>query len=327
MSFLLLVVSVLGLGVAISFCVPSDLVARAERPYAGYGTSAVRLESPVYPRYATGADDERVRVDAPPQRIVSQDSHADEFLYAVAPPERIVGVSETAYEGRLSNVLEHVNRHRPIVATDAERVLLADPDLVFTPASARGDMPSLLRRAGVPVYRIFTMFETLDSIEAHIRLIGYLTGEDARATAEVQRFRGVVDAAVRRRPAGSLRPRVLGLGGTYTYGSRTLFGDIVRWLGAENVAATHGLVGYDRVTDEHIVRWNPDWIVAGAPRGDTDRVRASLLNQPAIAATRAAELGQIVVLEYQVFLPLSPMTAHLVTALADALYGPARGSA
>jgi len=175
----------------------------------------------------------------------------------------------------------------------------------------------------VPVYRIYTMFPTLASIEEHIRLVGYLTGEDARAELELRRFRAAIARAAARRPADAPAPRVMGFGGAYSYGSETLFTDILRVLGAENVAATHGLVGYDRATDEHIVRWNPDWIVAGADRGMAGEVRARLLASPAIAATTAAARDQIVVLENNVFLPLSPFTSQLVEAIAAALYGSA----
>ena len=162
---------------------------------------------------------------------------------------------------------ELARRYRPVVANDPERVLRANPDLVLTPADARSDVPGLLRAAGIPLYRIYTTFQTLRSIEEHIRLVGYLTGEDARAQVEIVRFRSTVARAAARKPPGMRAPRVLGLGGTYSYGSQTLMSDILRVLGAENIAATHGLVGYDRVTDEHIVRWNPEWIVAGADRG------------------------------------------------------------
>ena len=300
--------------------VPADLLPAPERPYQGYGNPAVRMEGDRYPRHATGTDEVRIRIDGPPRRIVSQGSHSDEYLYAVVPPARVVGVSETAYEPRLSNVYDDVQRYRPIVASDPERVLLANPDLVFTPQSARADVPNLLRRAGVPVYRMFTMFETLASIEDHIRLTGYLTGDGERADAEARRFRGAIDRAAARRRGSKQSPRVLGLGGTYSYGTKTLFTDILRTLGAENVAATHGLVGYDRATDEQIVRWDPDWIVAGANHGFVDQARARLLARPAIAATSAAHSGHIVVLDNRVFLPLSPFTSQLVEALADALY-------
>jgi ABC-type Fe3+-hydroxamate transport system substrate-binding protein len=265
----------------------------------------------------------RTTLDTVPRRIVSQSWSTDEFLYSVVPPERIVGVSDDSYEWRISNVLDIVTRHRPVIAGDPERVLRADPDLVFIPAEARSDVPGLLREAGLPVYRIHTMFPTLASIEDHIRLVGYVTGEDARAAAELQRFLEAVTRAAARKPAGAPAPRVMGFGGIYSYGSATLFHDILRVLGAENVAATHGFVGYDRVTDEHIVQWNPDWIVAGADRGRVDEVRARLLENPAIAATAAAEHGQIIVLENHVFLPLSPFAARLVESLALALYGAA----
>jgi iron complex transport system substrate-binding protein len=299
---------------------PVDLLAIPERPFA-YGRSAVSIEGLTYPRYATGADGVRVRLDHAPRRIVSQDAHADEYLYAVVPPARVVGVSETAYDGRVSNLLAVVERYRPAVATDPERVLRLDPDLVVAPASARAEVTSLLRHAGLPVYRIYTMFETLDSIEAHIRLVGYLTGEDDRAAREIRRFQSTIARAVERRPVGAATPEVLGLGGSYTYGAKTLFADILRVLGAENVAARHGLVGYDRITDEHIVRWDPAWIVAGADRGGVEATRARLLANPAIAATRAAKDDHLIVLEHQVFQPLSPFTAQLVEALSQALYG------
>lgn len=313
--------AIAGASVAIAYLTPASLLRAPERPFTGYGTLDVRIEGPSYPRYATGADDVRTAIAAPPRRLVSQSWSSDEYLYSIVPPARVVGVSESAYEERFSNVHELAKKFRPIVAVDLEQVLRTEPDLVLTPAAARSDVPGLLRAAGVPVYRIHTMFPTLASLEEHILLVGYLTGEDARAEEELRRFRDVVARASARRPAGTPPPRVMGFGGLYSYGSDTLFHDILRVLGAENVAATHGFVGYDRVTDEHIVRWNPEWIVAGADRGQVAHVRARLLANPAIAATTAAARLQVVVLENHIFLPLSPYTAQLVDALATALYG------
>lgn len=307
--------------VVVTHVTPASLLPRPERPFEGYGNPEVRVEGRSYPRHAIGADDVRTIIEAPPRRLVSQSWSIDEYLYSIVPPERVVGVSDTAYQKRVSNVHELAARYKPAIARDPEQVLRTEPDLVLTPAETRSDVPGLLRASGVPVHRIYTMFPTLASIEAHIQLVGYLTGEDARAEAEVRRFRNVVRQAAARKPAGARLPRVMGFGGVYSYGSETLFNDILRVLGAENVAATHGFVGYDRVTDEHIVRWNPEWIVAGADRGLVDQVRARLLTHPAIAATTAASRGHIVVLENHVFLPLSPFTTQLVEALAEALYG------
>lgn len=320
-SLFALLATTAAVAVVVERATPAAMLTPPERPYEASARADVRAEASTYPRYATGSDDVRIRVEAPAQRIVSQYWSADEFVYAVTAPEHVVGVSESAYLPAVSNVLPLVERYKPIVATDPEQVLLANPDLVFTPDSARSDLPALLRRAGLPVYRLFTNFQTLQSIADHIRLVGYLTGDDARAEAEARRFEADIRRAAGRRPAGLAPPRVLAFGGVYSYGSKTLLNDILRLLGAENLAASHGFVGYDRVTDEHIVRWNPDWIVVGADGDKVEAVRARMLERPAIAATNAARNGHIVVLDNKVFLPLSPFTTNLVAALADALYG------
>lgn len=318
-----LVVAVGGVAVWVQASAPASLVAPPDRPYQSLGDGRIRTGGAAYPREAVGADGQPTWLTRAPGRIVSQYWSVDEYLYSLVSPERIVGVSETAYSGASSNVLPFVRRYRPVIAADPEQVLRANPDLVISPDSGRWEVAGLLRQAGLPVYRMYTQFETLDSIVEHIRLVGYLTGDDAAARAEVDGFSSVIARAAAKRPAGSAPPRVLGMGATYTYGRQTLFHDILRVLGAENVAATHGFTGYDHVSDEQIVRWDPDWIVAGAIRGQAQRVRAALLTRPAIAATSAARLGHVVVIEDDVFLPMSPFTARLVDLLADVFYGDA----
>lgn len=317
-----LVVAMVGIAVLVQARTPGGLVPPPERPDRAYEKRVVIGEKS-YPRDAIGADGVRTRLTHAPQRIVSQFWSIDEYLYAIVPPERIVGVSETAYLEASSNVLPFVNRFHPVIATDPEIVLRANPDLVLNDESARWELPGLLRQAGVPVHRIYSRFETLQAIEDNIRLIGYLTGEDARAETVRQDFHASITRAAAMRPANAPAPRVLGLGGAYTYGQETIFNDILRVLGAENVAATHGLVGYNGITDEYIARWDPDWIIAGANRGHAAAVREQLLARPAVATTSAARLGHVVVIENDVFYAWSPYTARLVETLARVLYGEA----
>jgi iron complex transport system substrate-binding protein len=300
---------------------PASLLLPPTRFENDGGNPEVRTEGSAYPRHATGADNVRVTIARPPRRVVSQDRSIDEYLYSVEPPERVVGVSQSAFERRLSNVYADAERYRPIVAGDPEIVVRANPDLVLVSSSARADFTNLLRLAGIPVYRMFTLPTTLTQIEDQLRVVGYLTGRDDQAAVEIARFRQAILRASARRPGGAAPPRVLGLGGEYSYGSRTLFHDVLHALGAVNVAAEHGLIGYDALADERIAEWNPEWIVAGAGRGKAGDVFAELIAQPAIAGTTAAARRQIVVLDDRVFLPLSPFTSALVGALADVLYG------
>ena len=204
-----------------------------------------------------------------------------------------------------------------------------DPDLVVTPASARADVTSLLRHAGLPVYRMYTMFETLASIEEHIRLIGYLTGEDARADERGPPL--PVDAIARaaaRRPAGAGRTR----------GARSRRDLQLR---LEDALRRHppcarrrergGAAWTCRLRPHHrrahrALESRVDRRRRRSRRGSKPRARACCAN-PAIAATRAAQDGHVLVLENQVFLPLSPFTAQLVEALSEALYGGRRRDA
>jgi iron complex transport system substrate-binding protein len=285
------------------------------------GNPAVRTGSQEYPRQAIDSDGFNVSVPGPARRIVSQYWSIDEFVYTVAPPEHVIAVSESAYLSGISNVNHHVQRFRPAVATDPERVLRLSPDLVIVSNSSRADYCAIVRSAGIPIYRAFTMFTTLEELAETIRLIGYLTGDDRAAEEEVKRFWVAIEAARAKRPPNAPRPRILGISGHYGWGRQTVFDEIVRTLGAINVAAEGGLKGSGAVNSEQIVRWNPEWIVIGTDPGRKQEARSRLLADPAIALTQAAREGHILVLENRILLPLSPFTTRLVTALAEALYG------
>jgi iron complex transport system substrate-binding protein len=206
---------------------------------------------------------------------------------------------------------------------DPETVLRLNPDLILVSSDGRADYTSLLRSSPIPLYRMQTTFRTLAEVKDAIRLVGYLTGEDARAISELARFEKLIENARALRPANLPAQRILGLGGgTYSYGSGTLFNDIVTQLGAVNVAAEGGLQGFVAVSSEQIVKWNPQWIVTGAVYDNIKQVRANLLADPALSVTQAAQEDHIVVLDNRIFLPISPFSTRLVDAIAQAVYGP-----
>jgi len=282
---------------------------------------AVRTGGLEYPRESRDSDDFLVKIKRPPQRIVSQFYSIDEFLYSLLPPQRVVAVSASAYQPTVSNITAYAEKYHPVIASDPERVLRLKPDLILVSSTARSDFTSLTRSTGVPTYRMFTSFSTLEQVAETIGLVGYLTGTEEAAQAEERQFRATVDAVKAACPAGKHKPRILGLGGTYTYGSETLFNDIVSTLGGINVGAQGGLKGYDEVNSEMIVKWDPEWIFAGANPGETEQTKARLLANPAIAHTQAARDHHIVVLEGPVFFADSPYATSLLKAMANALYG------
>lgn len=318
---LLLVILVGALAAAVNRFAPLSAGNRVARPGDGYGNSAIRTGAAQYPRQAVDSDSFVVRVAQPAQRIVSQYWSIDEYVYSVVPPQRVVAVSQSAYDERFSNVYELARKYHPVIATDPEKVLWLNPDLLLVSNSSRADFCDIIRSANVPIYREFTMFTTLEQVAETIRLTGYLTGEDQSAKRKMDLFWSDINRAKARRPPNAPHPRILGLGGTYGYGKETLFNDIVRTLGGINVGAEGGLRGYDQINSEQIVRWNPEWIIAGAEKGKTREVLAHLMADPGIRLTQAARNRHILVFEQHIFLPTSPFTRLFVTALAETLYG------
>jgi len=287
----------------------------------GEGDMRIRMGGKAYPRQAIDSDDLGVTIAKPTHRIVSQYWSIDEYLYSVVPPLDVVAVSQSAYVKSISNVYDLVQRFHPFVSTDPERVLALDPDIMLVSSYGRADYTSLARSSGVPVYRMQTSFQTLAQVEETIRLTGYLTGNDESAEKEAARFHTAIENAQALRPPNAPKPRILGLGGSgYSYGTETLFNDIVRTLGGINVGAENGLTGYDELNLEQVIRWNPEWIIAEADHGKEKEVVAQLMADPAIALTQAAHNGHIVVFENRVFLPMSPYTTVLVRAMAEAIY-------
>jgi iron complex transport system substrate-binding protein len=313
------VVSTLAVLALVQWCAPTLGATRNLADLSG--PDGFQAGSPDWPRTVTDFDGARVTIPGPVNRVVSQYWSIDEFVYTVLPETEVVGVSESAYLERVSNVYPQVQRHKPVVGSDPERVVRANPELVMVSSGARADFTTLIRSTEIPVYRLATMFTNLGQVAETIRLTGYLTGHDEAAESEYQRFQSVIARAREAKPAGAPSPRVLGFGGRYGYGGKTLFHDVVTTLGCVNVAAEGGLHGYGSVNSEQILRWNPEWIIAGAEAGKEQEMLRHLLEDAVIRQTDAARDGKILVYDQRVFLPMSPFTSRILELLSKDLYG------
>lgn len=286
-----------------------------------YGRTDFSTGSAAYPRRVNDTEGYQLKIDRPTHQVASQYWSIDEFVYSVVAPQDVVSVSEYAYDHSYSNVYSLAEAFHPAITANPEIILKIDPDLLLVSSNARADFTDLVRNAGVPVFRAFTGFTSLEEIDRTILLMGYLTGEDSAAQRVHEQFKQAIQRAAARKLAGAASPRILGYAGRYSYGTQTLFDDIVRAVGGVNVGAENGLRGYDSINTEQIVRWNPEWIVSSAARGQAEAVLRRLMDDPAIALTTAARTGRVLVLENNVFLPMSPFTTLLLDALSEALYG------
>jgi iron complex transport system substrate-binding protein len=270
-----------------------------------------------FPRTVTDGAGRAIHLAARPMRIVSQSLASDEMLFPMVAAERLVGLSSLSRDPKYSNVVAEATRHPAPSIDTAEDIVRLKPDLIFVTTYSRAEVVEVLESTGAPVYRLAN-FDDLEGVMTNLRRIGAAVGEEAAAERMVVEMRRRL-AAVAARRAGRPPLRVLSFSGGFTAGRGTTFDDIVRHANAVNEAAVRGLEKFPRLSEEQVLAWNPDVLVAGALPGEADGVRRRLLNGPGVGQTTAARRNQIVLIESRRLLAVSPHVVDAVEQLADSL--------
>lgn len=299
-------VSAAVLSAAVTACAPAAPPPASEAP----GTGG-------FPRTVTDGAGRSIHLAARPVRIVSQNLASDEMLFPMVDAQRLVGLSSLSRDPKYSNVVAEATGHPAPSIETAEDIVRLKPDLIFVTTYSRAEVVEVLESTGAPVYRLAN-FDDLDGVITNLRRIGAAVGDEAaaeRMVAEMQRRL----AAVAARRAGRPPMRVLSFSGGFTAGRGTTFDDIVRRANAVNEAAARGIDKFPRLSEEQVLAWNPDVLVAGALPGEADSVRRRLLNGPGVGQTTAARRNQIVVIETRRLLAVSPHVVDAVEQLADSL--------
>jgi iron complex transport system substrate-binding protein len=273
-----------------------------------------------YPRIMYDSSGERLVIARKPARLVSTTLGSDEVLFGVCAGDRIVGASSAALDSRYSNVVEQVRARNLPIIKDVEQVIELQPDIVFVASYSSAEEIELLRSSGVAVFRL-SNFDHIGGIIGNIRAVGYAVGEDSCAARLVRNLRERIENVARMAATHRRAPRVMVYGtGGYTEGTNTLTDEMLRIVGARNVAAEHGVAGSTRISPEAITLWQPDFLVVGAPREDFDNVRRAMLSNPAIANSPAGRDGQLILVEDRYILCVSQCIVLAIEALARGLY-------
>jgi iron complex transport system substrate-binding protein len=274
-----------------------------------------------FPRTVKDAFGDPLTLNTPPKRIVSQTLSTDEILFAICPRDRIAGITEVAFNGAYSKIVDEAKASGIKTIYGPEDILALKPDLVFIASYSRAEMATLLRAAHAPVYR-FSNFDRIEDVANNVRQLGYVIGEDAAAERVVNDMNERLTRARAKAAASGGRPRIMTYDGSgYTAGSNTLFDDVIRQAGGVNVSAEHGAKGFGRVSGEQILEWQPEYLICGAKPGEEDVVRRRLMDNPAIATSAAVKSGRLILMDTRVFMTMSHHVATTVEALVDALYG------
>ena len=238
-----------------------------------------------FPLRVVDALGRRVTLPAPPRRIVSVAPSLTEILFALGLDTRIVGVSSA------DDYPEAKVAAKPKVGgvvLDVERILSLRPDLVVGVASLqRGQLERLIAMK-LPVMAVDAA--TLPGLYAQIELIGRLTGAPGAAgklLAAMRTKEQVVATAVAGRPRRQVYVELWGEP-LMTAGAGTFISDLITRGGGVNVFAD--VSGWPQVSEEAVIRRNPEVIVVTYPQGRRALTRRGWEQ---VAAVRAGRVGEV----------------------------------
>lgn len=243
---------------------------------------------------------------AAPQRVVSLNLCADQFLVLLLPPERIAALSPLAADPSLSAVAARARGIRRI-APAAEAVLPLAPDLAIAGPWGGGGAVAALERRGVTVLRL-GLAEDFAAIEEQLLRVGDAVGERVRADALARDMRAAL-ASLPPRPLTAPRALVWQARG-FVPGAGTLTDAVLKAAGFANAAP---FSGYGFVALETLLA-SPPALLITAPPGGTTSLSTALTQHPAIAR---AGIPRATV-EPALLACGSPLTVRAAAALAAA---------
>lgn len=251
----------------------------------------------------------------PPQKIVSINLCADQYLLALAAPEQILALSPWAGHLGLSFFANRARGHR-IIRDDAESVLTLNPDLVLAHAFSRPTTIAMLRARGIAV-EVLPALEDPAAIGAEIRRLAALLGQPDAGHAWAERH----DQALGRLTTEGRARHVLhvlhwGHGGVAS-GAGSLMDRIFRSAGLTNVATALGVQGLGPIGLEQVIAAAPDLVFTETGVGQRTDQGQLALHHPALGRTVAAHMRRRMP-ESATVCP-GPSLAAAYDAVADAL--------
>ncbi|MEF0942481.1 heme/hemin ABC transporter substrate-binding protein [Rhizobium sp. BR 362] len=256
-------------------------------------------------------------------RLVSVGGDVTEIIYALGEENRLIARDSTSTYPEAAAKLPDVGYMR---ALSPEGILAVNPTaIIAVDGSGPPEALAVLRNASVPFETMPQSYDR-DGILKKIDVVGSLLGVHDKAKALEDKVAADLDAAIadsEKRPQAE-RKRVLFIlsnqnGKILASGSNTAAEGIIKLAGGIN--AVSNFSGYKPLTDEAIIKANPDVILIIDREGPLSMKDDDLLKQPAISLTPAASHKAIVRMDGLHLLGFGPRTASAVRELNAAIYG------
>lgn len=214
-----------------------------------------------------------------PQRIVSLNLCADQYLLALADRAQVAALSHNARNPALSFGAE-MAKEWPVSDGNAEELTVLKPDLVIASRIRRPEIRIFLKTQNIPVLEIEPA-HTLEDIRAQTLAIAGAIGAEARGAAliaDIERRLAVArQSAPEKRPAAAHYQRR-----GFISGQATLMSEIMDWAGLENIASRMGARRTQRVSMEILLAAQPEILVTGVPTTNERDIGKEVLEHPAL---------------------------------------------
>lgn len=214
-----------------------------------------------------------------PQRIVSLNLCADQYLLALADRGQIAAVTRLSRDPAMSAVAAQAASY-PVTRGTGEDVLALRPDLVIADPYWRPETMARLRARGIATLAL-PPADSYAAIRDQARQVAAAIGRPDRG----DRLVAVMDRALAAVPPGAGRGRVAAYYQRrgFLTGGGTLVDEMMRRVGLANLATRLGKPPLARVGLEEMALARPDYLIV---ESETDRVAdqgTEMLHHPLLA--------------------------------------------
>ena len=262
-----------------------------------------------------------------PQRIVGTTASIEEVLVDLLPSQKIIAISKLSSDKEVSLIPEQAAKIKTIIPDRAsiETIVALHPDLVFMQIKGNQAMADTLTEMWIKVYRMQTPV-TLPMVRDRIRNMSLAVGEPERGNEILRRLDEKV-ADVKRRTEQipkEKRMKVLGFSSLGPTGGATgLFHQICEESGVINAGALAGAEYAVKISDEQIIKVDPDIFIVTDDGPENDHGKAivrRILADEAIKGVKAVKNRRFIYLKYRYKYANSQYFGDAVTEIAKGAY-------
>lgn len=267
-----------------------------------------------------------VKLPQKPQRIVGLSVGTDEILLGLVAPERIAALTHLVDDPGISNAAAQAKTVSKKIKATPEVLIGLQPDLVLAPDWLQGDLIRITRDAGIPIY-VYKTPDTVDQVRQMIQELAGVVGEPEQGKlllARMEEKLAGVEEKLAQIPETE-QPVIVQytvMGGSGGIGST--FDNLCRYARVKNGAALAGLKANEVLSQEQIVKINPDILLLPAwdyeNKTDFQKFKQDIQNDPALQSLKAVRQKRLVQLPDRYLFSSSQYIADSVEELAKTAY-------